>query len=68
MEPKYEKMTRQMRADDVSEAMIARLVAKKMEETGSAAAGHRGDRDVAGVEEGPEHIRELLLANALCRN
>lgn len=32
MEQKYEEMARQMRADGVSEAMIARFVAEEMEE------------------------------------
>ena len=32
MEPKSEEMARQMRADGVSEAMIARFVAEEMEE------------------------------------
>ena len=32
MDPKYEEMARQMRADGVSEAMIARFVAEEMEE------------------------------------
>ena len=32
MEPKYEEMARQMRADGVSEETIARFIAKEVEE------------------------------------
>ena len=32
MEPKYEEMARQMRADGVSEEMVARFVAEEVEE------------------------------------
>ena len=58
MEPKYEEMARQMRADGVSEETIARFVAEEMEEDGAL----REWRKI------PEHIRKLLLANAFCHN
>ena len=69
MKSKYEEMARQMRADGVSEAMIARFVAKEMEED-----EFRRGKGVTEIEalrkwkKVPERIRKLLLANALCRN
>ena len=60
MADKYEEMARQMRADGVSEEMIARFVAEEMEEDGFS----RGK----GVRKIPERIRKLLLVNAFCHN
>ena len=69
MEQKHKKMARQMRADGVSEKMIARFVAEEMEE-----AEFRRGKGVTETEalrewrKIPEHIRKLLLANAFCHN
>ena len=69
MEPKHKEMARQMRADSVSEKMIARFVAEEMEE-----AEFRRGKGVTEIEalrewkKTPEHIRKLLLANAFCHN
>lgn len=69
MEPKYEEMARQMRADGVSEEMIARFVAEEVEED----EFHRGKgaTEIEALRERrkiPKHIRKLLLANAFCCN
>ena len=58
-----------MRADGVSEAMIARFVAKEMEED----EFRRGKGVTENValrkwKKDPERIRKLLLANAFCHN
>ena len=69
MEPKYEEMARQMRADGVSEEMIARFVAEEMEE-GEFRRG-KGVAEIEALREWmkiPEHIRKPLLANAFCHN
>ena len=58
-----------MRADGVSETMIARFIVKEMEED-----EFRRSKGVTEIEalrkwkQVPEHVRELLLANAFCRN
>lgn len=69
MEPKYEEMARQMRADGVSEEMIARFVAEEMEEDEFRRS--KGVTEVEALREWkkiPEHIRKLLLTNAFCHN
>lgn len=69
MEPKYEEMARQMRADGVSEEMIARFVAEEMEEDEFRRG--KGVTEIEALREWkkvPEHIRKLLLANAFCHN
>ena len=69
MEPKYEEMTRQMRADGVSEEMIARFVAEEMKE--DELRRGKGVTEIEALRERkkiPEHIRKLLLANAFCHN
>lgn len=54
MADKYEEIARQMRADGVSEKMIARFVAEEMEEDEfPPQQGRHRDRGVAGVEEDP---------------
>lgn len=69
MGSKYEEMARQMRANGVSGAMIARFVAEEMEED-----EFRRSKGVTEIEalrkrrKIPEHIRKLLLANAFCHN
>lgn len=58
-----------MRANGVSEEMIARFVAEEMEETSSAAArASPRSRRCGSGRRPPEHIRKLLLANAFCHN
>lgn len=69
MDSKYEEMAQQMKADGVSEAMIARFVAEEMEED----KFHRGKgiTEIEALREWkkiPERIRKLLLANAFCHN
>lgn len=69
VEQKYEEMARQMRADGVSEAMIARFVAEEMEEDEFRRG--KGVTEIEALREWrktPEHIRKLLLANAFCHN
>ena len=69
MEPKRKEMARQMRADGVSEEMIARFVAEEMEEDEFRLG--RGITEIEalrGWRKIPEHIRKLLLANAFCHN
>ena len=69
MGSKYEEMARRMRADGVSEEMIARLVAEEMEEDEFRRG--KGVTEVEALREWrkiPEHIRKLLLANASCHN
>ena len=69
MESKYEEMARQMRADGVSEAMIARFVAEEVEEDEFRRG--KGITEIEALREWrkfPEHIRKLLLANAFCHN
>lgn len=58
-----------MRADGISEEIIARFVAEEMEED----KFHRGKgiMEIEALREWrktPEHTRKLLLANAFCRN
>ena len=62
-------MARQMRADGVSEEMIARFVAEEMEEDEFRRS--KGVTEIEALRERrkiPEHIRKLLLANAFCHN
>ena len=69
MADKYEEMARQMRADGVSEEMIARFGAEEMEEDEFRRG--KGVTEVEALREWrkiPEHIRKLLLANAFCHN
>ena len=69
MADKYEEMARQMRADGVSEKMIARFVAEEMEEDEFRRS--KGVTEIEALREWkkiPEHIRKLLLANASCHN
>ena len=69
MADKYEEMARQMRADGVSEEMIARFVAEEMEEDEFRRG--KGVTEIEALRERrkiPEHIRKLLLANAFCHN
>ena len=69
MESKYVEMAQQMRADGVSEEMIARFVAEEM---GEDEFRHgKGVTEIEALREWkkiPEHIRKLVLANAFCRN
>lgn len=58
-----------MKADGVSEKMIARFVAEEMEE--DELRRSRGISEIEALWERkkiPEHIRKLLLANAFCYN
>lgn len=69
MEPKHKEMARQMRADGVSEEMIARFVAEEVEEDEFRRS--KGVTEIEALRERrkiPEHIRKLLLANAFCHN
>ena len=69
MEQKYEEMARQMKADGVGEAMIARFAAEEMEEDEFQRG--KGITELEALREWkkiPEHIRKLLLANAFCHN
>lgn len=69
MEPKYEEMARQMRADGVSEKMIARFVAEEMAEDEFRRS--KGVTKIEALREWrkiPEYIRRLPLANAFCHN
>lgn len=69
MESKYVEMARQMKADGVGEATIARFVAEEMEEDEFRRG--KGVTEIEALREWrkiPEHIRRMLLANAFCRN
>lgn len=58
-----------MRADGISEAMIARFVAEEMEEDEFRRG--KGVTEIEALRERrkiPERIRKLLLANAFCHN
>lgn len=58
-----------MRANGVSEKMIARFVAEEMEEDEFRRS--KGVTEIEALREWkktPEHIRKLLLVNALCHN
>ena len=50
MEPKYEEMAQQMRADGVSEAMIARFVAEEVEEDSEFRRG-KGVTEIEALRE-----------------
>lgn len=68
VEPKHKETARQMRADGVSEEMIARFAAEEMEED----EFHRiSVTEIEALREWkkiPEHIRKLLLASAFRYN
>ncbi len=69
MADKYEEMARQMRADGVSEKMIARFVAEEME--GDEFRRSKGVTEIEALRKWrkiPEHIRKLLPTNAFCHN
>ena len=69
MADKYEEMARHMRANGVSEGMIARFVAEEMEEDEFRRS--KGVTEIEALREWkkiPEHIRRLLLASAFCHN
>lgn len=69
MADKYEEMARQMKADGVSEKMIARFVTEEMEEDEFRRS--KGVTEIEALREWkkiPEHIRKLPLANAFCHN
>lgn len=69
MADKYEEMARQMRADGVDEAMIARFVAE--ERADDEFYRGRGTTDIEAAriwKDMPENIRQLLLSNAFCPN
>lgn len=69
MADKYGEMARQMRADGVSEEMIARFVAEEMVEDEFRRG--KGVTEIEALREWkkiPEHIGKLLLANAFCHN
>lgn len=69
MADKHEEMARQMRADGVSEKIVARFVAEEMEENEFRRG--KGVTEIEALRERkkiPEHIRKLLLANAFCHN
>ena len=69
MGSKYEEIARRMRADGVSEEMIARLVAEEMEKDEfRRGKGVTEVEALRGWRQIPEHIRKLLLANASCHN
>ena len=69
MADKYEEMAQQMRADGVDEAMIARFVAKEMQED-----EFRRGRGMIDIEAArawkrmPENIQQLLLGSVFCPN
>lgn len=69
VEPKHKEMARHMRANGVSEEMIARFVAEEMEEDEFRRS--KGATEIEALRERrkiPEHIRKLLLANAFRYN
>ena len=69
MDPKYEEMARQMRADGVSEEPIARFVAEEIDEDDFRRG--KGITEIEALREWrkiPERIRKLLLTNAFCHN
>lgn len=69
VEPKHKEMARQMRADGVSEEMIARFVAEEIEEDEFRRS--KGVTETETLREWrkiPEHIRKPLLVNAFCHN
>ena len=69
VERKYVEMARQMKADGVGEATIARFVTEEMEEDEFRRG--KGVTEIEALREWrkiPEHIRRMLLANAFCRN
>ena len=69
MESKYVEMAQQMRADGVSEELVARFVAEEMDEDEfRREAGTTDPEAVREWERLPERVRRLLLANAFCRN
>lgn len=69
MADKYEEMAQQMRADGVDEAMIARFVAKEMQEDESRRGRGMTDIEAARAwKRMPENIQQLLLGSVFCPN
>ena len=69
MESRYVEMAQQMRADGVSEELVARFVAEEMDEDEfRREAGTTDPEAVREWERLPERVRRLLLANAFCHN
>lgn len=66
MADKYEEMAQQMRADGVDEAMIARFVAKEMQEDEFRRGRGMTDIEAARAwKRMPENIQQLLLGQRL---
>lgn len=66
---KYEEMAQQMRADGVDEAMIARFVAKEMQEDEFRRGRGMTDIEAARAwKRMPENIQQLLLGSVFCPN
>ena len=69
MADKYEEMAQQMRADGVDEAMIARFVAKEMQEDEFRRGRGMTDIEAARAwKRMPENIQQLLLDSVFCPN
>ena len=69
MADKYEEMAQQMRADGVDEAMIARFVAKEMQEDEFRRGRGMTDIEAARAwKRMPENIQQLLLGSVFCPN
>ena len=69
MADKYEEMAQQMRADGVDEAMIARFVAKEMQEDEFRRGRGMTDIEAArALKRMPENIQLLLLGSVFCPN
>ena len=69
MADKNEEMAQQMRADGVDEAMIARFVAKEMQEDEFRRGRGMTDIEAARAwKRMPENIQQLLLGSVFCPN
>ena len=69
MADKYEEMAQQMRADGVDEAIIARFVAKEMQEDEFRRGRGMTDIEAARAwKRMPENIQQLLLGSVFCPN
>lgn len=69
MADKYGEMARQMHADGVDEATIARFVAEEMREDEFRRGRGTTEIEAARAWKGmPEGIRQLLLGSAFCPN
>lgn len=69
MADKYEEMAQQMRAGGVDEAMIARFVAKEMQEDEFRRGRGMTDIEAARAwKRMPENIQQLLLDSVFCPN